>query len=341
MASISAEKSPAPMNKKDRAKLAKETINTLIPHILKTTERARNGVNASQLIRYDPLLVPKPSRSPRVAASASAQVSSEGTAAPIQAPLSTPLKIRVLKSDTFSAAHAISLSSPPRPKRRIAVLNMASPQQPGGGVLSGAMAQEESLCMRSTLYASLREEWYRIPEDAVGWSPDVCVFRSSDDLERELAKKDWWYVDVVSCAALKYPQTVDGEGNGEGSDRMYANEGQRNAMAMRVRTILQVATMKGVTHLVLGALGCGAYRNPPQEVARIFKKVICGDRRRKGLSVEESGIEEIVFAIFDEGVNLRTFREVFADVAVAAGNESEGPDGVGTMVGITAGKEES
>jgi uncharacterized protein (TIGR02452 family) len=54
-------------------------------------------------------------------------------------------------------------------------------------------------------------------------------------------------------------------------------------MVRRARTILQVAAQKGVTHLVLEALGCGAYGNPPGEVARIFKRVLVG--------TEEEGVE--------------------------------------------------
>jgi uncharacterized protein (TIGR02452 family) len=98
-------------------------------------------------------------------------------------------------------------------------------------------------------------------------------------------------------------------------ERAYESDSQREAMTCKVRTIVQVAARNGVTHLVLGALGCGAYGNPPVEVARIFKRVLCGDWRRAGITVEGSGIEEIEFAIFDDGENLRVFGEVFADVS--------------------------
>lgn len=309
------------MNKKARAKLAKDTINILIPHILKTTERARAGVSNSELIRYDPSLVSK--RPPLLPASAAKEAAQEKQQA-AAANQDTPPMIRVVKSDTFDAAHAI-LTSNPSKKARIAVLNMASPLRPGGGVLNGARAQEESLCLRSTLYATLHDTYYRLPEDGAVYSPDVLVFRASDHLdggEKELAKKDWFYVDVISCAALRFPETVVRErrardGGVVVAERAYESEGQREAMGVKVRLIVQVAARRGVTHLVLGALGCGAYGNPVGEVAEIFRRVLCGDRKRRGVSVEESGIEEIVFAVFDEGENLRTFKEVFADVAVS------------------------
>jgi uncharacterized protein (TIGR02452 family) len=89
----------------------------------------------------------------------------------------------------------------------------------------------------------------------------------------------------------------------------------KEATVLKVWHILQVAKEKGVTHLVLGALGCGAYYNPPEQVARIFRREILGGRGRKGVE----GIEEICFAIFDEGTNLRVFREAFRDVDVEVG----------------------
>lgn len=59
----------------------------------------------------------------------------------------------------------------------------------------------------------------------------------------------------------------------------------------------------------LVALGCGAYMNPPDNVARIFRRVIFGDRKREGVQ----GIEEVVFAIFDNGENLRAFKKGFME----------------------------
>ena len=104
--------------------------------------------------------------------------------------------------------------------------------------------------------------------------------------------------------------------DGDMEERWEFEDGRdKEATVLKVRHILQVAKEKGVTHLVLGALGCGAYHNPPEQVARIFRREILGGRGRKGVE----GIEEICFAIFDEGTNLRVFRETFKDVDVEVG----------------------
>jgi uncharacterized protein (TIGR02452 family) len=175
--------------------------------------------------------------------------------------------------------------------------------QPGGGVLNGALAQEESLCVRSTLYPSLKDEFYRIPTHAAIYTPDVLIFRSAS--QADLPKSQHFFTDVISVAAIKSPELV----KGPQGKWVYDVEQDKEDMVMKIRLIFQVARLKGVKKLVLGALGCGAYRNPPEEVAKIFKRVIFGDRKREGIA----GIEEAVFAIFDDGENLRAFREVFKE----------------------------
>ena len=63
---------------------------------------------------------------------------------------------------------------------------------------------------------------------------------------------------------------------------MYEHGKDKECMVLKVRHILQTARERGVTHLVLGALGCGAYHNPPEELARIFRREIFGGEEGGG-----------------------------------------------------------
>ena len=287
------------LKKRDRAELAKDTINRLVPQILKSNERARDGVQKTELVYYSPSL--DPPKLPKGSKRAVDVDESTPSKSPSQSD-SRPPRIKVIQSDTYDAAESVLKSTDTR--ARVGILNMCSSYQPGGGVLRGALAQEESLCCRSTLYAGLKDSFYRLPEEAAIYTPDVLVFKAADHTDR--AKADWFFVDVISCAALRQPDLVFQDTQGE-RRLVYEFEKDEEIMMMKVRLILQIAKSKGITHLVLGALGCGAYRNPPVEVAGIFKKAILGSRKRAGVE----GIEEIVFAIFDDGENLRVFREAF------------------------------
>ena len=42
----------------------------------------------------------------------------------------------------------------------------------------------------------------------------------------------------------------------------------------KIKSLLSVEVTEGKKNLVLSALGCGAFRNPPQAVAHLFKEVL-------------------------------------------------------------------
>ncbi|KAK3386174.1 hypothetical protein B0H63DRAFT_474304 [Podospora didyma] len=211
--------------------------------------------------------------------------------------------------------------SQPRPRGRIAILNMASPLRPGGGVLSGATSQEESLCRRTTLYPSLREEFYRLPEVGGIYTPDVLVFQLNDDddddsLEGKIDKKaDWFFVDVLTAAMLRFPDVdvTEEEKSLEGGEkkrftrRRYAAEADREMVVRKMTAAMRIFKTKGIGRVVLGAWGCGAYGNPVEEVASAWRKVLLGaevDKRRgkekkRRIENDWGGIEEVAFAIRD------------------------------------------
>ena len=245
----------------DRAKKAKTTINKTIPALLKGNPRARQGVESAELIVEPP---PPPS------------TANQDGAVPT-------VSIRVLASDTLAAA--AKLRGP-----RIAVLNMASPLRPGGGVLTGATSQEESLCCRTTLYPSLKESFYRLPEIGVVYTPDVLVFR--DPNEEDLDKEHMFYIDVITAAMLRFPDV-----EGEGDATRYAEEKNREVAVRKMRTVMRVLRMKGANGIVLGAWGCGAYGNPVGEIARAWKRVLLGKGKSRTPEIWE-GLE-VVFAVKD------------------------------------------
>lgn len=305
------------LNKSERAKLAKQTISKTVPDILKHNTKAVTGVINAELIRFKPHH--NSHHKHHSVSGSSGDASTANTPPPPPKPV-----VHVVKSDSFDAARDIlsALPAHPKVKPNVCVLNMASSLNPGGGVINGAIAQEESLCMRSTLYASLKHSWYRLPTLSCIYTPSVLVFRDLD--LNPLKPQDQYYCSVLSVSAIKNPDLVKIDGK-DGEEEVYAYDEDRDVMMAKIRGLFDVVREKGITHLVLGALGCGAYHNPPKQVARLFARVINGDRKHKG--VEGGILQEIVFAIFDEGENLNAFRGEFGqklDAEPAATPDVEG-----------------
>lgn len=150
----------------------------------------------------------------------------------------------------------------------IGALNFASAKNPGGGFLNGSEAQEESLSRSSALYASLQqvpsfyEEHRRssslLYSDAVIVSPGCPIVRDDDGTLRESPL----LATFLTCAAPNAGAMRD------------HRSGERGAIgetfSRRIGCVLGAALDAGVDSLVLGAWGCGVFRNDPAEVARHF-----------------------------------------------------------------------
>ena len=193
--------------------------------------------------------------------------------------------ITVTKSRTYEAAMRLAAQYP---GKRIGVLNFASATKPGGGVINGSSAQEESLCRRSTLYPTLDrrflwQNYYDVNRvagdvlhtDACIYSPGVVICKTDTDFPERMAREDWCKVDVISCAAPNLRKAPGNQYNPEsGAAVSITPEALQRVHEKRARSILAVAARNGVDILVLGAFGCGAFRNDPKVVAKAYASVL-------------------------------------------------------------------
>lgn len=202
----------------------------------------------------------------------------------------------------------------------VAVLNFASAVNAGGGVLNGSSAQEECICRTTTLYPVLNTDkmWekYYFPNreeskkthttlynDTVVYTKDIVVLKN-DDYEL-LNDNNRPIIDVITCAApkLMHEATVD-------KDKLYT------ILDKRIEHILRTAEDFGVSYLVLGAFGCGAFRNPPDVVAKAFYHNLFCKTGKNGRPLHES-FKEVGFSIRSnsniEEKNLKKFKEVLVE----------------------------
>lgn len=226
-----------------------------------------------------------------------------------------PAKIVVSKKRTFEAAGNYK-------NKKVAVLNFASASNPGGGVVNGSFAQEESLCRCSTLYYNLTEDYmwtnfYQphrrqgnpIHNDDLIYTPEVVIFKSDTESPELLPEEKWQKVNVITCAA---PNLRDASSNPynifDGNKSIQISDNiLQEIHEKRARKILDAAVANENEVVILGAFGCGAFRNKPEVVAAAYKTV---------LKDYEKAFEVIEFAVYcskrDES-NYLVFNQVFEE----------------------------
>lgn len=166
------------------------------------------------------------------------------------------------------------------PGKKIAVLSFANNHSIGGAPFS-AGAQEESLCRCSTLYPCLKaleNEFYNrhihlfeksilnhIGNDDLIYTPDVVVFKTDERTDpvypQMMNQSDWYRVNVITCAA---PELRHGPMPKNYIDIIHS----------RIQKILDVAAKEKNEVLILGAFGCGAFKNPLDVVAKTFRELL-------------------------------------------------------------------
>lgn len=192
-------------------------------------------------------------------------------------------KTVISKERSFEAASKYA-----REGKKVCVLNFASATNPGGGVTRGSTAQEECLCRCSTLYPCLNSEKMRklfyephrkaenplYNADCI-YTPDVTVFKTDTSVPEKMDEKDWYQVDILTCAAPNLRRKPSNSMNphaGKTAAKI-RNSDLYDLLVKRIEHIFQVAAVNGAEILVLGAFGCGAFCNPPMIVARAFRNV--------------------------------------------------------------------
>jgi uncharacterized protein (TIGR02452 family) len=192
----------------------------------------------------------------------------------------------------------------------IGCLNFASARNPGGGFLGGAQAQEEALARASALYQCLlaAPQYYErnranrsaIYLDLVVFSPQVPFFRNDAG---ELLEKPL----LASVITAPAPNRGTVARNEPGSLPLV-----EPALRRRAEMVLHIAQAHGVEGLVLGAWGCGVFRNDPTQVASLFASLLKPPGRFAGV------FRHVLFSVYDRAeppLTLRAFSNVFGNHA--------------------------
>lgn len=204
---------------------------------------------------------------------------------------STAFEVR--NETTLQGAHRL-LSDPAY--QRVGALNFASAKNAGGGFLNGSQAQEESLARSSALYGSLQKapSYYQrhrdspslLYSDCMIHSPDCPVFRDDDGALRD----EPFLIDFLTSPAP----------NAGAIRQSRPQEQSRIAetLATRAEKVLALAAHAQIEALVLGAWGCGVFKNDPSMVASTFREFLGPDGPYFGR------FAKVVFSVLDHSSDL-------------------------------------
>lgn len=179
----------------------------------------------------------------------------------------------------------------------------ANDGRPGGDWETASAGYEERLCRRSTLSANLAspapspraESHYPIPmyggilSPQVGMSPrpgpgrrlasanpPPVVFRGPHDRYEKLPPDQWSALPVVSVPPARWPKLTQ---NGT----KYSFPSERELVKDKLRGALRICAASGYESVVIGDFGLGnGYRNPPQELAELWREVLLYDPEIRG-----------------------------------------------------------
>ncbi|KAH8072423.1 DUF2263-containing protein [Aureococcus anophagefferens] len=166
-------------------------------------------------------------------------------------------------------------------------LVFASAKHAGGGFLKGAEAQEECVARGSALHAALtasqcrafyiRHKTKGLYTDAIIYAPDVPLFRDERDelLEEPFPRCSFAVAAAPNAGVARRDGVADAE--------------IKEVLRARISRVLTVARVRGHRDVILGAFGCGVFRNDPDVVAAAFADALAAEHR--------GAFHNVIFAI--------------------------------------------
>jgi len=206
------------------------------------------------------------------------------------------LRVNVIQGDWGDVTHSLTRTH----GVCFAVLTMANAYVPGGAYVEGAVAQEENMFRRTDCHFRIGTDEYDRERDR--YHPEMTRLLSAQDgrvyLDARRPRVCVRGAEVRSSADLGYPWLSDDqvfpffELRAAAQDLRNGNKFDHGNARKRIAAQLDTLRDQQIRYVVLGAFGCGAFRNPADRVAAIYQEEI---------TARSEDFVVIAFAIFSAG----------------------------------------
>lgn len=226
----------------------------------------------------------------------------------LESGVTRPLQVKVLPEDWG----VVTANQTQKYGACFAVLNMANSIYPGGGSYIGAPGQEEDMLRRTDCHYSLEpvvnhlEGVYLTEFSNLLNAVDGQVFLDTNHRtcvrDKEVPKSTKNYPWLTTNQYFPFYEL-----RAAAQDLRQSCEFDTEEARRRIAAQFQTLQANRIRHCVLGAFGCGFFRNPADVIARIYREEITQRR---------SHFDIITFAICDDDsqrANFDIFHRVFAD----------------------------
>lgn len=175
--------------------------------------------------------------------------------------------------------------------KKVLLINSASLKRPGGGVVNGSQAQEESICRRTNLYMALKKVDSDIEYPLFGkskgiFTENITVFK---DLNHKLC--DPFKINILSIFSRPANKI---------KSESYMKQLNRDIF----ETILFTCNKYNIETLVIIPIGCGVFDNDPYQIASMFKMYID--------NTSTSTLEKVIISCYSSGNNYDAFSSCFS-----------------------------
>jgi len=199
-----------------------------------------------------------------------------------------PFILSIVNTDTLDATINIINKN----KLKTGFIIMASDKYAGGGVANGALAQEEDIARRCDIANAYNKISYPLRQFETVIIDKLQILCENET--NNYAKLDKPIESVGLLApAFRNPKLIEKDDY----------EKYTICMKRKIKILLNAALYAKCENVVLGAWGCGAFHNPPRDVAECFRDVLIKYKYK---------FKTVTFAILDNkwSNNMEIFKSV-------------------------------